>query len=80
MFYVYIIHSDSRPNKPISAFTNDLKIRLATHNEGGSPHTAKFRPWRLEFYCAFQHEDKALAFERYLKSHSGKAFANKRLL
>ncbi len=57
----------------------------ATHFQNGasgysSPHTAKFSPWRIEFYCAFKQEDKALAFERYLKSHSGKAFASKRLL
>jgi predicted GIY-YIG superfamily endonuclease len=50
------------------------------HNQGRSLHTAKFSPWQIEFYSAFKQEDKALAFERYLKSHSGKAFASKRLL
>ena len=80
MFYVYIIRSESRSGQTYVGFTTDLKQRLAKHNAGGSPHTAKFAPWRLEFYCAFQREEKALAFERYLKSHSGKAFANKRLL
>jgi len=50
------------------------------HNQGRSLHPAKFSPWQIEFYSAFKQEDKALAFERYLKSHSGKAFASKRLL
>lgn len=30
-------------------------------------------------YIAFSHERKAVEFERYLKSASGRAFANKRL-
>ena len=80
MFYVYIIRSASQPVQTYVGFTEDLRQRLNTHNQGGSQHTAKFGPWRVEFYCAFQSKAKALAFERYLKSHSGKAFASKRLL
>ncbi|MDX2095626.1 MAG: GIY-YIG nuclease family protein, partial [Alphaproteobacteria bacterium] len=37
-------------------------------------------PWELVWYCAFPDKYKALEFEKYLKSHSGRAFANKRLL
>ena len=80
MFYVYIIRSETHPDQTYVGFTEDLRQRLTTHNQGGSPHTAKFTPWQLEFYCAFRSKAKALAFERYLKSHSGKAFASKRLL
>ena len=80
MFYVYILRSESHPDQTYVGFTADLKQRLRTHNQGGSPHTAKFAPWHIEFYCAFKHENRALEFERYLKSHSGKAFASKRLL
>jgi putative endonuclease len=36
-------------------------------------------PWELKWYCAFPDKYKALAFEAYLKSHSGRAFAKKRL-
>jgi len=71
MFYVYIIRSVNRPDQTYIGFTRDVKQRLLTHNQGRSSHTAKFSPWHVEFYCAF---------ERYLKSHSGKAFAGKRLL
>jgi predicted GIY-YIG superfamily endonuclease len=80
VFYVYIIRSQNQPDQTYVGFTRDLKQRLLTHNQDRSPHTAKFSPWRIEFYCAFKQEDKAPAFERYLKSHSGKAFASKRLL
>jgi hypothetical protein len=36
-------------------------------------------PWRIATYVAFSDEGKATSFERYLKSGSGHAFANKRL-
>ena len=80
MFYVYILRSETHPIETYVGFTRNLMQRFLTHNKGNSPHTAKFAPWRIEFYCAFRDEDKARQFERYLKSHSGKAFANKRLL
>ena len=80
MYYVYIIKSISHKNEIYVGFTTNLQARLKKHNEGGSPHTAKFKPWNLEWYCAFLSKYKALDFEKYLKSHSGKAFANKRLL
>jgi putative endonuclease len=42
-------------------------------------HTRKYKPWRIETYIAFSDEKRAFAFEKYLKSGSGRAFANKRL-
>jgi hypothetical protein len=36
-------------------------------------------PWELITYLAFKDKSTAQAFEKYLKSHSGKAFTNKRL-
>lgn len=80
MYYVYIIRSIDYPCQYYIGFTTSLKARLKKHNEGGCPHTSKFKPWEVVFYCAFPDKGKALAFEKYLKSHSGKAFANKRLL
>ncbi|MGB8370330.1 MAG: GIY-YIG nuclease family protein [Limisphaerales bacterium] len=76
-----LYHPKCKPTGPdLYRFTQDLKQRLLTHNQDCGPHTARFSPWRIGFYCAFKQEDKALAFERYLKSHSGKSFASKRLL
>ena len=80
MHYVYIIRSIAFPEKTYVGFSSNLKSRLQKHNDGGSPHTAKFKPWELVWYCAFPDKYKALEFEKYLKSHSGKAFANKRLV
>jgi len=80
VYYVYILRSISTSQQTYVGFSTDLKTRLKTHNAGGCPHTAKFKPWELAWYCAFPSKIQALAFEKYLKSHSGKAFANKRLI
>jgi len=49
------------------------------HQDGRSPHTAKFAPWLMVAYFAFVAENTAVAFERYLKSGSGRAFATRHL-
>jgi putative endonuclease len=79
MWYVYIIRSINFPDQEYTGATADLRRRIVEHNAGRSTHTAKFMPWKLVWYCAFPDKQRALAFERYLKSHSGRAFAKKRL-
>jgi putative endonuclease len=79
LYYVYLLRSVSHPDQRYVGFTADLKQRFKSHNQGASVHTAKYRPWHLVSYFAFKDERKAWAFEHYLKSGSGKAFANKRL-
>jgi putative endonuclease len=80
MYYAYIIRSISEPKQIYTGVTADLKQRFHDHNAGKSTHTAKYVPWKLEFYAAFPDKQVAFEFERYLKSHSGRAFMNKRLL
>ena len=80
MYYVYLLRSIPNPDQTyIGGYTEYLKTRLKAHNHGQSPYTSKYKPWNLITYLAFSEKDKALSFEKYLKSHSGKAFANKRL-
>lgn len=79
MWYVYILRSIEFPEQEYVGATEDLKRRIPEHNAGKSSHTAKFRPWKLIWYCAFPDKHRALAFEAYLKSHSGRAFTKKRL-
>lgn len=78
MYYVYLLQSESLSNERYVGVTSDLKRRLLEHNAKKSPHTSKFAPWRLVTYIAFSDETKAAAFESYLKSGSGHAFARKR--
>lgn len=77
--YVYLLESIDHPGQHYIGLSGDLRTRLAAHNAGQSSHTAKFKPWRLVTYMAFTDPEKAKAFERYLKSGSGHAFARKRL-
>jgi len=79
MNYVYILQSVSHPDQIYTGLCNDVDARLSGHNAGQSPHTSKFRPWRLLSYHWFESEDTAVAFERYLKSGSGRAFARRHL-
>jgi putative endonuclease len=75
MKYVYILQSLADAEHFYTGITDDLDTRLSKHNSGGVTHTAKCRPWRIKSYVAFADEDRALAFEKYLKSGSGRAFA-----
>jgi predicted GIY-YIG superfamily endonuclease len=77
MRYVYLLRSVPFPDESYIGMTSDLKARLRTHNAGESIHTSKYRPWTLAVYVAFADEHRAIEFEKYLKSGSGRAFANK---
>jgi predicted GIY-YIG superfamily endonuclease len=79
VFYVYLLISVADPKQRYVGFTSDVKQRLKAHNEGASIHTRKYKPWKLVSYTAFDDERRAREFEHYLKSGSGRAFANKRL-
>ena len=79
VYYVYLIESLSAQGERYVGMTTDLKQRLREHEQGKSSHTTKFSPWKLITYVAFTDRAKAEAFERYLKSGSGHAFARKRL-
>ena len=79
LYYVYLIRSIKCPKQKYVGFTEDVPARIKEHNRGGSIHTAKHRPWKLVTYHAFADKKQAKAFEKYLKSGSGRAFASKRL-
>lgn len=79
MHFVYLLKSTISPTRKYVGITDDLQRRFLEHNDGRSIHTNKFKPWKLMTYIAFDNLSKAQAFEHYLKSHSGRAFAKKHL-
>ncbi|MBI2927861.1 MAG: GIY-YIG nuclease family protein [Verrucomicrobia bacterium] len=79
MFYAYVLQSIAEPSQFYRGHTADLRARIADHNAGESPHTAKYTPWKLVFYAAFESLALAQSFERYLKTGSGHAFAKRHL-
>jgi len=76
-YYVYVLVSKKYPEKHYTGRTEDLLDRLSRHNSGSVPHTAKHRPWQIDVAISFADEAKAIDFEKYLKSHSGRAFAKR---
>jgi putative endonuclease len=76
MIYVYILESEIGAHHYIGV-TTDLKDRLSRHNAGQVSHTSRYAPWKMNCYFAFGDEAKAYAFEKHLKSGSGRAFAKK---
>jgi predicted GIY-YIG superfamily endonuclease len=79
MKYVYLLRSKASPDQTYVGLTRDVNKRLAAHNAGHSSHTSKYTPWELVAFFGFAEFGKAAAFEEYLKSGSGRAFAAKRL-
>ena len=76
-YYVYILIDTETEMHHYVGFTQDLSERLAKHNAGEVPHTSKFKPWRIQTAIAFDCKEKAVAFEDYLKSGSGREFAKR---
>ena len=77
MTYVYILESTKEAGRFYVGATSDLISRLKSHNAGEVTHTSKYAPWKLKNYFAFEDRARAFAFERYLKTGSGRAFARK---
>jgi putative endonuclease len=74
---VYVLQSQSDPSRYYTGVTSNLKSRLDAHNAGRCAHTASGRPWRVDMMLKFSDERRAVAFENYLKSGSGSAFAQR---
>jgi putative endonuclease len=79
MHYVYMLRSAEVDGHFYVGVAEDLRARLAKHNAREVSHTAKYAPWVIKTYIAFSDKAQAFAFEKYLKTGSGRAFAKKRL-
>ena len=77
MVYVYSLQSEIDPERYYIGISEDPARRLEEHNSGRSIHTNKYRPWKIVVTIGFEDASKATAFEQYLKSGSGRAFAKK---
>jgi putative endonuclease len=81
MHFVYVLQSLSNPDKHYTGCTSDVADRLKRHNAGHyasqSRQSAMYGPWKLIVQIGFEDRARAFAFEKYLKSGSGRAFAKK---
>ncbi len=76
MWYVYFLQLSN--GDIYVGSTNDLQRRLESHQRGQVSSTTAYLPILLNSYVAVLTERKARELERYFKSGSGKALANKR--
>ena len=77
--FVYVLRNNESPQRYYTGITSDVARRTAEHNAGNCVPTAKYRPWCVDLVIEFADEKRAVAFERYLKSGSGVAFAHRHL-
>jgi len=78
MYYVYLLRLAD--GSYYTGSTPDLKKRLVEHDGGKAISTSNLRPIKLVWYCAFPTRIQARRFESYLKTGSGQAFRNKRIV
>ena len=77
MEHVYLLKCSD--NTIYTGHTQDLEERIKRHNKGENTYTKYRLPIELIFYAAFSNNYKAIAFEKYLKSGSGRAFSKRHL-
>lgn len=77
--FVYVLKNGETPPRYYTGITSDPARRLVEHNSGSCAHTGKYRPWSIDVVIGFPDERRAVAFEGYLKSGSGVAFAQRHL-
>ena len=76
---VCLLDSLAKPGNRYVGVTTDIDKRMKEHNAGQSPHKARLNPWRLHVAMQSADDARADAFEQYLKSGSGHAFARRHL-
>jgi predicted GIY-YIG superfamily endonuclease len=77
--FVYVLKNTEKLPRYYTGITSDVARRISEHNSGDCIHTAKYRPWTIDVLIEFSDQRRAVAFERYLKSGSGAAFAQRHL-
>ena len=75
--FVYILKSLAKPDTYYVGVTSDVRQRLELHNAGLTTSTCRDRPWRTLVVIEFDEEQPACAFERYVKTGSGREFARR---
>jgi putative endonuclease len=77
-YYTYVLKSSIDSNLYIG-WTDDLKSRIAKHNNGLVESTKNRRPLNLVYYEACSQKQKAIAREKYFKTGFGRRFLKDRI-
>jgi len=79
MWFVYVLRSLKDDELYIGS-TNDVRRRIGEHNSARVDCTKGRAPFRLEAYIAVKDKAWAVELEQYLKTGSGRAVLQKRIL
>jgi predicted GIY-YIG superfamily endonuclease len=78
MWYVYVLLCDN--GEYYKGCTNNIEDRLQRHQKGYVESTREILPVKLVSNTMFTDQQKAYAYEKYLKSGSGRAFLKRHLI
>lgn len=79
MYYVYLLENQDDKSWYIG-YTDDLRARLARHNNGTGARTTRIKKhWKLIYYEAYILKSDALGREKFLKSGSGRTYLKKQI-
>lgn len=78
-YYLYILQSE-KDNKLYVGYTDNVKRRLAEHNNGLSKSTKPRRPFRLVYQEEFSNKSEAAKKEWYLKNTPEGGILKKKLV
>jgi predicted GIY-YIG superfamily endonuclease len=78
MWYVYVLLCNN--GEYYKGCTNNIEDRLQRHQKGYVESTREILPVKLVSYTMFTDQQKAYAYEKYLKSGSGRAFLKRHLI
>ncbi|MBU1888156.1 MAG: GIY-YIG nuclease family protein [Candidatus Omnitrophica bacterium] len=79
-FIVYVLVSTQYSDRIYIGLTENLSQRINEHNSEKSTYSSKYGPWKLAVYITFTQKEKAVKFEKYLKSGSGFSFLKRHFL
>ena len=73
--FVYVLKNSEVPPRYYTGLSANVSNRLVQAQRGQQYAHCEVPPWSLDVVVEFADERRAVAFERYLKSGSGVAFA-----
>jgi putative endonuclease len=78
MVTTYVLHS-LKDGKNYTGFSENVFVRLQPHNAGKVAATRHRRPLIILYTRSFESRTEARAFEKYLKTSTGRRFLAKEL-
>ncbi|MCX6810775.1 MAG: GIY-YIG nuclease family protein [Candidatus Berkelbacteria bacterium] len=78
MYYTYVLKSQSS-NHYYVGWTNNLELRIKTHNSGLVTRTKRYLPCKVIYFETFEEKTEALVREKYFKTHAGRNWLKRKL-